>query len=74
MVKCDEEYLCFRYYNDNGDHEFINKPTYDEAAKIIYDLMRCPEFRYDSTILSSLYTAVRKLQGFSDKDIQRMRV
>lgn len=72
MVKCDEEYLCFKYYNENGEHEFIDKSTYDEAAKIISNLMLCPEFQCDTTISHALYMGMRKLQGFSDEDIQRL--
>ena len=72
MVKCDEEYLCFKYYNENGEHEFIDKPTYDEAAKIISNLMLCPELQCDTTISHALYMGMRKLQGFSDEDIQRL--
>ena len=72
MVKCGEKYLCFKYYNDNNEHEFIDILTKDKAITIIDDLMSCPEFKCDSTILGSLYMAVRKLQGFSDKDIMRL--
>ena len=71
MVKCDDDCVCFKYYNEKGEHEFISVPTYDKAAEIISNLMNCPEFQCDSTILHSLYMAMRKLQGFSDKDIQR---
>ena len=72
MVKCDDKYLIFKYYNDKDGHEFIDIPTYDKAAEIINNLIACPEFRCDSTILNSLYMAMRKLQGFSDEDIQRL--
>ena len=68
MVKCDDEYFCFKYYNENNEHEFIT-PTYNKAAEIISNLMLCPEFQCDSTISSALYMAMRKLQGFSDEDI-----
>lgn len=72
MVKCDEEYLIFKYYNENNEHEFIDKPSYDKGAEIISNLISCPEFQCDSTILSALYMAMRKLQGFSDEDIRRL--
>lgn len=72
MVKCDDEYVCFKYYNENGEHEFIDVPTYEQAAKIISNLILCPEFHCDSTILNALYMGMRKLQGFSDKDIQNL--
>ena len=72
MVKCDEKYLCFKYYNENNEHEFIDILTKDKAITIINDLMLCPEFKCDSTILASLYMAIRKLQGFSDEDIMRL--
>lgn len=72
MVKCDDEYVCFKYYNENGEHEFIDVPTYEQAAKIISNLILCPEFHCDSTISNALYMGMRKLQGFSDKDIQNL--
>ena len=72
MVKCDEKYLCFKYYNEKDEHEFIEKPTYDEAANIISNLILCQEVHCDSTISHALYMGMRKLQGFSDEDIQRL--
>lgn len=72
MVKCDEDYLSFKYYNENGEHEFIDVPTYKKAAEIISNLILCPEFHCDMTISHSLYIAMRKLQGFSDKDIHNL--
>ena len=72
MVKCDEKYLIFKYYNENNEHELIGNPSYDKAAEIISNLMLCPEFQCDLTISSALYMAMRKLQGFSDEDIQRL--
>ena len=66
------KYLCFKYYNKNNEHEFIDILTKDKAITIINDLMFCPEFKCDSTILASLYMAIRKLQGFSDEDIMRL--
>lgn len=72
MIKFDRDCGYFKYYNKNGEHEFINRPSYNQSAEIINDLMSCPEFRYDSTILNALYMAMRKLQGFSNNDIQRM--
>ncbi len=71
MIKCDENYS-FKYCNENNEHEFINIPTCDKAVEIISDLMSCEDFRCDSTILNALYMAMRKLQGLSDKDIQRL--
>ncbi len=68
MVKCDEK--VFKYYNKDNEHEFIDVPTYNQAAEIICDLMLSEEFMCDSTILSALYLAMRKLQGFSDEDIK----
>lgn len=72
MVKCDEKYLGFKYYNENNEHEFIDSLTKDKAVTIINDLMFCPEFKCDSTILGALYMAMRKLQGLSDEDIMRL--
>ena len=72
MVKCDEQYLIFKYYNDKNEHEFTKSLSYNKAAEIINDLMLCDEFHCDSTILSALYMAMRKLQGFSDEDIRRL--
>ena len=72
MVKCDEDILIFQYFNDNNQHELISKLSYDTAAEIISDLMLCPEFQCDSTISHALYIAMRKLQGFSDEDIQKL--
>ncbi len=73
MVKCDDdERVCFKYYNENDEHEFIETPTYEQAAIIIYNLILCSEFHCDTTILSALYMGMRKLQGFSDKDIQNL--
>ena len=72
MIKYDMKNNNFKYYNENGEHEFINAPTFEQAAKIIYDLMRCPEFQYDSTILSALYMGMQKLSGISDKHIKRL--
>lgn len=72
MVKCDEDCLAFKYYNEKGEHEFIDVPTYEKAAEIISNLMLCPEFHCDTTIYHSLYMAMRKLQGFTDKDIKRL--
>lgn len=72
MVKYDRECDDFKYYNENGEHEFIDIPTYKQAAGIISNLILCPEFHCDSTISSALYMAMRKLQGFSDKDIKRL--
>ena len=71
MVKCDEQYI-FKYYNENGEHEFIHMPTNKKAAEIISDLMMCKKFKCDSTIFTALYMAMRKLQGFSDEDIQNL--
>lgn len=70
MVKCDEKYLIFKYYNENNEHEFIDKPSYAKAAEIISNLILCPEFQCDSTISHALYMGMRKLQGFSDEDIR----
>ena len=72
MVKCDEEHLIFKYYNENNEHEFIDRPSCDKAAEIISNLMLCPEFQCDSTISHALYMGMRKLQGFSDEDIKRL--
>lgn len=72
MVKYDRDCKDFKYYNENGEHEFIDNFTYEQAAKIICELMLCQEFKHDTTIGGALYMAMRKLQGFSDKDIQKL--
>lgn len=72
MVKCDENCLSFKYHNEKGKDEFIDVLSYEKAAEIISNLILCPEFHCDTTISNSLYMAMRKLQGFSDKDIKRL--
>ena len=70
MIKCDK--YGFKYYNEDGEHEIIDVPTNAKAAEIINDLLMCNDFKYDSTILSALYIAMRKLQNFSDEDIKKL--
>lgn len=69
MIKFDERYGIFKYYNENDEHEFIDNLTCDETAEIIFNLILCPKFKCDSTITNALCMAMRKLQGYSDKDI-----
>lgn len=69
MIKCDNQYLNFKYYNENNEHEFID---IEKASNIIEDLIHCPEFQCDSTVLQALYMAMRKLQGFSDEEIYKL--
>lgn len=74
MVKYDETSNSFKYYDESGKHSLIDKVSYEESIKIINDLILCPEFQCDSTVLSVLYMSMRKLQGFSDEDIQRLMI
>ena len=72
MVKCDKEYLIFKYYNEDEEHQFINKMSYEKAGEIICSLLRCPQFQCDSTVLSALYMGMQKLAGLSDRDIKKL--
>ena len=60
MIKYDGH--SYKYYNENNEHEFIDNHTYDKAADIINELLTCEEFQCDSTIISALYVAMRKMQ------------
>lgn len=72
MVKCDEDCLSFKYYNETGEHEFINNMSYEKASEIICDLLKCSQFHCDSTVLGALYIGMQKLAGLSDKDIKNL--
>lgn len=72
MVKYDKECLNFKYYNQTGEHEYINNMSYEKASEILCDLLKCPQFHCDSTVLNALYIGMQKLAGLSDKDIQKL--
>lgn len=70
MVKHDG--IAFKYYNEKGKHELLSQIPFDKAADILWDLGLSSDFRCDQSISGALYIAVRKLQGFSDEDIQKL--
>ena len=73
MVKYIEESQSYQYFDDEGNRIFLKNISCKQAKDIIMQLMMCDDFIADSNIFHSLLIGIRKLEGFSDEDIERLR-
>lgn len=71
MIKYNYDCDAYFYYEDDK-HILTKKVSNDMAATIISNLILSQDFQCDQTISTALYKAMRKLQGFSDEDINRL--